>query len=306
MYEFELAHELEAIPEISEGEWETAQSEAETEAFFGRLARLARRAIQSPALRRIGLAAARSALGGLGPAGKAAAGLLPQQEAEFEAEWESLPELEMEYEAETELNPVRRIYPDALLEHLGHVAAEAESEAEVAAIARRMVPLVTRAMPGVARIIRRNAPQLARGLANVARTLGRSPNHPAVVACFAYHPAAHGGQPEPPGSQSRRAQPKEGDGLRRSPGRASHPSLGGPTPAGAGKQWRRLPPDGNLSSGEPGSRSASGAGWTGFYRRGSCQGDQPAGSRAHASPPDTNGSWAARYRGAHLQTFAGA
>src|SRR5690349_5008575 len=50
-----------------EGEFE-AESEAEAEAFFGRLASLAQRAVRSPALRRVGLAAARSALGGLSQA----------------------------------------------------------------------------------------------------------------------------------------------------------------------------------------------------------------------------------------------
>src|SRR5262245_38948048 len=66
-----------------EGEWEEEwegeyegeyEEEAETEAFFGRLASLARRGVSSPALRRVGLAAARSALRGAGRLGQAVGG----------------------------------------------------------------------------------------------------------------------------------------------------------------------------------------------------------------------------------------
>ena len=67
-----------------ETEWEDElefEGEDESEEFFGRLAALARRAARSPALRRIGMNAARSALGSY----------LPQSEfeGEFETEFES-------------------------------------------------------------------------------------------------------------------------------------------------------------------------------------------------------------------------
>jgi hypothetical protein len=70
-------YEQEALPELEEeyeyeGEWESELvGEYESEEFFRRLAGLARRAIQSPALRRVGLAAAQTALRGLGGIGGA-------------------------------------------------------------------------------------------------------------------------------------------------------------------------------------------------------------------------------------------
>ncbi len=196
MYEYEL----EALPELEfeyegEGEWEgELEGEYESEEFFRRLAGLAQQAIRSPALRRVGLAAARSALGGLGGVGAAIGGqpgtrgartggalgaglgsylgdLLPQSEFEGEFEWEA--EGELEYEGE--LNPIRRVYPDALMEHLGHAAAEAESEAEAEAFLGALIPLAARIIPRVAPAIMRAAPRLIRGVTRVARTLRRSP-----------------------------------------------------------------------------------------------------------------------------------
>jgi hypothetical protein len=185
-------YELEALPELEEeyeGEWEGAlEGEFESEEFFRRLAGLARRAIQSPTLRRVGLAAAQTALRGLGDIGGAVGGapgtrgaaigrrlgteaagvlggLLPQSEFEEEFEWE----------ADGELNPIRRVYPDALMEHLAHRAAEAESEAEAEAFIGALIPLAARLLPRVAPAIMRAAPGLIRGVAGVARTLRRSP-----------------------------------------------------------------------------------------------------------------------------------
>ena len=98
MYELELETEWEDELEV-EGEFE-----GEDEQFFGRLASLARRAAGSPALRRIGLSAARSALRGLSGVGGRIAGAngrqlgaqaanvlggyLPQSEFEGEVEGE--------------------------------------------------------------------------------------------------------------------------------------------------------------------------------------------------------------------------
>jgi len=58
-----------------------------------------------------------------------------EDEYELEDEWEGEYELEGEWEDEGEgmANPLRRVYPDAMMEHLGHAATEAETEAEAEA-----------------------------------------------------------------------------------------------------------------------------------------------------------------------------
>jgi hypothetical protein len=186
------AYAFEVLPELEdedEGAWEgELEGDFESEEFFGSLAQLARRAAQSPTLRRVGLAAARTALRGLGDLGGALGGafgaagadigrrlgaqaggylggLLPQSEFEEEFEWE----------ADAALSPLRRVYPDALMEHLGHAAAEAESEAEAEAFIGALIPLAARLIPRVAPTIMRAAPGLIRGVSGVARTLLRSP-----------------------------------------------------------------------------------------------------------------------------------
>jgi hypothetical protein len=182
------AQALRALPEYEdELEFET---EDESEEFFRSVARLARRASRHPGLRRVGLAAARSALGGLGDVGAAIGGpagsrgariggtagaalgrtladWLPQQELEFETEFEA--------EFETEINPIRRAYPDALMEHLGHAAATAQSEAEAEAFIGALIPLAARVIPQAAPAIMRAVPQLVRGVAAATRTLRSSP-----------------------------------------------------------------------------------------------------------------------------------
>jgi hypothetical protein len=185
MYEYEL----EALPELEwEGEWEwESEGEAESEEFFRRIAGLARRAAASPALRQVGLRAARGALSGLGGVGAALGGALggaqggalgrslgstlgrhlsgrlPQRE--YEGEWEY----------EMEVNPIRRVYPDALMEHLGHAAAEAESEEEAEAFIGALVPLAARLLPRAASTVMRVAPNLIRGAAGAARALRSNP-----------------------------------------------------------------------------------------------------------------------------------
>jgi hypothetical protein len=182
-----MALELEAVPEYEdelELEWE---ADLESEEFFRRLAGLARQAVQSPALRRIAAAAARSAVRGLdgpgmpglagpltGPrAGAAGAGgaavgrimadLLPRPGGQRELEWE------------WEANPIRRVYPDALMEHLGHRAAETTNQAEAEALMGALAPLAARLAPQAAGTILRAAPQLARGVAGIARALRADP-----------------------------------------------------------------------------------------------------------------------------------
>ena len=180
--------EWEALPEL-EGEFEgESEWEGESEEFFRQLAGLAQRAARSPALRRVGLRAARAALGGLGNVGVAIGaaagggtlgrqggsqlgsvlgGLLPQ--AEYEGEWEA------EWEGEGEVNPQLRAYSGALMEHLGHAAAEAESEAEAEAFIGALIPLAAQVLPRVAPTVMRAAPGLIRGLSGVTRTLRRNP-----------------------------------------------------------------------------------------------------------------------------------
>jgi hypothetical protein len=105
----------------------------------------------------------------------------------FEYEWEGLPELEWE------LSPIRRVYPDALdamMEHLAHVAAEAESEQEAAEgflpliplvaskllpLAAKAIPAVAKALPKISNVVSRVTPQLTRGVSNITRGLFRNP-----------------------------------------------------------------------------------------------------------------------------------
>jgi hypothetical protein len=186
-----LEYEMESMPEYEgthEAEWE---SESESEQFFGALANLARSgaswltAAGSPQ-RRFALWAARQALNrGLPAIGRIVApnlgsnantgsqlgaraaswlgGMLPQQESEYE------------WEIQGEINPVRKWYPDAMLEHLGHASAEAESEAEAEALAGAMIPIAARAVPRAAAALTRATPGLVCGLAGVVRVLRRDP-----------------------------------------------------------------------------------------------------------------------------------
>jgi hypothetical protein len=100
-----------------------------------------------------------------------------EQELELEGEYELEGEWEGEYEDEAEgmANPLRRVYPDAMMEHLGHAAAEAETEAEAEAFIGALVPLAAGLARSAAPHVARSTPQLVRGLSTVARTLRRNP-----------------------------------------------------------------------------------------------------------------------------------
>ena len=118
-----------------------------------------------------------------------------ESEAEFESEAEledeSEFESEAEFEGEGEISPVSKVYPDAMMEHLAHVAMEAESEAEAAEgflplvpmIASKLLPLAAkalprlagRALPKVARQVSRVTPRLVRGVTHLTRVLHRNP-----------------------------------------------------------------------------------------------------------------------------------
>jgi hypothetical protein len=108
------------------------------------------------------------------------------------AELEGLHESEFEtmHESEFELNPVRKVYPDALMEHMAHIAMEAESEQEAAEgflpliplaaakllpLAAKALPSVANALPQVANAMSRATPQLTRGVSNLTRGLFRNP-----------------------------------------------------------------------------------------------------------------------------------
>jgi hypothetical protein len=145
MHEYELEFEA------------SQEAELETEQFFNRLGRLAQRSNRSPALRRIGLAAARSVL-------DAGAAVFPCSCSG-----------ESECECESESNPLRKVYPDALMEHLGHAAAEAHNEAEAEALIGALIPLAARLWPQASPAILRAAPGLIPGVAGIARNLRRSP-----------------------------------------------------------------------------------------------------------------------------------
>jgi hypothetical protein len=193
MYEYEL----EALPELEwefegEGEWESEEFLSSLRNLAGRAAGAAQRGWgwlttpESPQ-RRIALAAGRAALqrgsqalGGLvgrrlgsestgsemgSWVGGQLSGLLPERE--FEGEFEG--------ELEWELNPIRRVYPDALMEHLGHAATEAETEAEAEAFIGALVPLAAQLLPRIAPAVMRAAPALIRGLTGATRTLRSSP-----------------------------------------------------------------------------------------------------------------------------------
>jgi hypothetical protein len=202
--ESELASELEnelgfAQELVHEFELEHEQ-EAEHEAFFNHLAAMADRSGRSQALRRIGLAAARSAL-----RAKSKPWPVIQGEGEMEGE---LGELESEHELELEASPQQMAQFAGMMEHSGHAAAEAANEQEAAEqflpliglaakfvlpkiagfAARKLGSMAVRKIGGKLirragsqllrrvgpRMIRRVTPQLTRGIANVTRTLYRN------------------------------------------------------------------------------------------------------------------------------------
>jgi hypothetical protein len=181
-------YELEALPELGAIHETGMHGETESEQFFGALANLARRgagwvtAAGSPQ-RRVALWAARQALNrGLPALGKWAGGQVGGTSngdtgaalGTRAASWLSGLLPQQEYEAE--LNPVRKIYPDAMMEHLGHAAAETHNEAEAEALAGSLIPLAARAFPRAAPAIMRSAPGLVCGLSGVVQTLRRSPS----------------------------------------------------------------------------------------------------------------------------------
>jgi len=123
--------------------------------------------------------------GWLGAIGNVVGNLLGESEEEGEYEDES------EFETEEELSPIRKIYPDAMMEHLGELAAEAETEEEAAehflpligmaaskllpVVAKAVAPMAKKALPKIARAVMKSSPRLTKGIGQISRTLHRNP-----------------------------------------------------------------------------------------------------------------------------------
>jgi hypothetical protein len=172
----ELEMELEGEShEAGLGELEAHEHEHEAEQFFGGLAKLAARGLASPALRKIALNAAKSVL-------RPGGGLF-EHEGEFELQGELESELEMELEGELELNPVRRVYLDAMMEHMAQEASEAETEQEAAEAFLPLIPLAMKALPIAGKLAAKFGPKLfkaamphlKRGVSSLGKALFRSP-----------------------------------------------------------------------------------------------------------------------------------
>jgi hypothetical protein len=103
-----------------------------------------------------------------------ALGSADMQEAEAEAEYEFESEDEDELEEEF-ANPQARAYPDALMEHLGHLAAEAESEMEAEAFIAAAIPLAAQLLPKAMPLISKAAPRLIKAAGRLTRSLRRNP-----------------------------------------------------------------------------------------------------------------------------------
>src|SRR5262249_51602337 len=155
-------YELEALPELEgEGEFQNRR-------FFAVLSNLTRRVPSRPSLpARVAMSAAhpraRPGFPALPGTGLGGMGLDPSRGLAWSAARLS------------GTNPILRMYPDAMMEHLGHAAAETHSEAEAQALAGAMVPLAARIVPRAAPAIMRAAPGLVCGLTGVVNTLRRNP-----------------------------------------------------------------------------------------------------------------------------------
>ncbi len=168
-----------ALPELEE----ELEGEFEGEEFLGGLARRAAQAVlgslggQSDGEFEEELEGEEEGEEFLSSLGGVVRGLLGEGEAEEEGEYELEGEWEGEFEEESEAmaNPLRRVYPDAMMEHLGHAAAEAETEAEAEAFIGALVPLAAGLVRTAAPMVARSTPQLVRGLSTVTRVLRRNP-----------------------------------------------------------------------------------------------------------------------------------
>jgi hypothetical protein len=135
--------------------------------------------------------------GWLGTLGNIAGSLLGESEDEYEGEAED----EYEDEYEEELSPIRKVYPDAMMEHVGELAAEAESEDEAVEhlapvahmAASKILPVVAKVAKitkglskagsaakmvkaaKIAHAVTKAVPRLTKAIGKVTRTLHRNP-----------------------------------------------------------------------------------------------------------------------------------
>ena len=200
-------------------------------------------------------------------------------------------ELEGEYELELEFNPARRAHLNAMLEHMGHAAADAATEQEAAEhflpliplVAKFALPLLGKALPFAAKAAAKLAPKIlgkvvpnpTRGVANIARTLFRNRSTrpllhaiPRIARGTTTHlgrRVARGGR-VPPVLAARRSLAKP---PARSPTRGRSPNL--PPLHGAGSP---LPSTDAAAAGRPSVRPGGAAGGT------------SPGSGGFASPSD--------------------
>jgi len=146
--------------------------------------------------------------GWLGAIGNVVGSLLGESEAEDEYEDESA--FESAFEAEDELNPMRKIYPDAMMEHLGELAAEAESEDEAAehflplvgmaaskllpVVAKAIAPMARKALPKIAGAVMKSSPPLTPGNRRHRQNVASQSTNPPFAEDYAHHCPTHRGQ----------------------------------------------------------------------------------------------------------------
>jgi len=169
---YESEAEMEGAAPLWRGAYPAGEGEAETEAFFENLAEYAAApggGGRSGGFGRIAATAAATAAAG---AGARAAGV-PLAQMGVMTDPNRI--IEGEMESALSMGP-SVVNPAALMEHLGHAAAEAESEAEAAEYFFPLIPLAAKLLaPQIGRLVMRQAPRLIRGISRVGRTLRRNP-----------------------------------------------------------------------------------------------------------------------------------
>jgi hypothetical protein len=183
-------------------------AQQEGDMFFKRLARGAHNLVRNPKFQAIAKAAARGALGGAINAGSTAfpmfkpfarpltnlvnqvlkevdvAGRIASAEGFYEDE----AYFEIVQEIQSEGNPMTRAYAEAMMEHLGVIAAESESEEEASAFIAPLIPLAAKALPaaikmvpGVMSATAKLAPVVMKGIENVGKSLLSHPDTKKMV-----------------------------------------------------------------------------------------------------------------------------
>jgi hypothetical protein len=165
----EFEEEMEGAAPVWRGAYPQGEGEAETEAFFESLAEYA----VSPGGggrggghgRFAATAAATAAAGARSPG-------VPLAQTSLLTDANRI--IEGEMESALSIGP-SVVHPAALMEHLGHAAAEAESEAEAAEYFFPLIPLAAKLLaPQIGRLVMRQAPRLIRGVTRVGRQLRRN------------------------------------------------------------------------------------------------------------------------------------